>query len=501
MAIRIGGLASGMDIDTLVGDLMKAERIPLNKLNQNKQILEWQRDDYRSMNKLLSDFDQFVFDNISLKSKMITKQVTSTNSSAVTATANSSAANINTTVNVTSTAKSATWISNNSTYSPVASDTEIELTVTNGDGTVASVTNPDGTTSNVIKLTIKAGATLDDVLKELSNKKELGISAFSESGKVVITKNDTGAKAAIKLVDGDAQSLFQSLGFTSDASNNVTFNTSLGAKAGENADYTINGLRVTDRASNTFTINNVNYTLHSPGQASLTVSGNTDHTVDKIVEFVSKYNEMIEKINSKLSESHYRDYKPLTAEEKGEMSEKQVELWEERAKSGLLRNDSILSGSLSKLRMDIYNPVNQTGSTLNQLTEIGITTSTNFRDKGKLVINEAKLREAVEKDPDAVFTLFNASGTNQEDMGLAVRVRETIKNTISNIEQKAGRPAWTNQQFSIGRTLGQVDSQINRFEDRLTRVEQRYWRQFTAMEQAIQRANEQSASLMQQFSM
>ena len=56
MVTRISGLASGMDIDTIVSDLMKAERIPLDKLNQNKQTLEWQRDDYRAMNTLLLDF-------------------------------------------------------------------------------------------------------------------------------------------------------------------------------------------------------------------------------------------------------------------------------------------------------------------------------------------------------------------------------------------------------------------------------------------------------------
>ena len=61
--MRISGLASGMDIDKLVSDLMKAERMPLDKLKQKKQILEWQRDDYRSMNTLLQDLDSYIFNN------------------------------------------------------------------------------------------------------------------------------------------------------------------------------------------------------------------------------------------------------------------------------------------------------------------------------------------------------------------------------------------------------------------------------------------------------
>nr|WP_200908438.1 flagellar cap protein FliD N-terminal domain-containing protein [Rossellomorea vietnamensis] len=60
--MRIGGLASGMDTDQIIKDLMKAERIPLDKLEQKKQYLEWQRDDYRDMNKMVFDFSNLIFD-------------------------------------------------------------------------------------------------------------------------------------------------------------------------------------------------------------------------------------------------------------------------------------------------------------------------------------------------------------------------------------------------------------------------------------------------------
>lgn len=72
--MRIGGLASGMDIDQLVNDLMKAERIPLDKLYQKKQIFEWQRDAYREINKKLADFDQYLFNNFMLSSNFYKKQ-------------------------------------------------------------------------------------------------------------------------------------------------------------------------------------------------------------------------------------------------------------------------------------------------------------------------------------------------------------------------------------------------------------------------------------------
>lgn len=504
MAIRIGGLASGMDTDTLVSDLMKAERIPLDKLTQKKQVLEWQRDDYRSMNTLLSDFDKYIFDNMTLQKDFLKKTVTSSMSDAVTATANTSSANVSTSINVTQLATSANWISGTSSYTAPTADTEIELQVTNGDGTIKDV-----------KMTIKAGATLDDVLKQFSSNKDLGVTAFSEAGKVVMTKNDTGSNASIKLMDVDAEALFTSLGFTFDGGTknlNVT-------SAGKDAEFDINGL-ATSRSSNSFTINNVTYTLNDVTNgktAKISVGNDIDNMVDKVVQFVNKYNEMIEKINGEINETRYRDYQPLSDVEKEAMSESQIELWEDKAKSGLLKNDSILSGALTKMRSALYTPYTGTGSNsdYNQLAQIGITTSSNYRDNGKLSIDETKLREAIEKDPNAVFQLFSgatkvtttaADGTTAtknstvtSELGITNRLRTIISDTVKNIEKKAGKATSTNQQFSIGRNIVDLNTQIDRFEDRLVQTENRYWRQFTAMEKAIQQANSQSTYLMQQF--
>jgi flagellar hook-associated protein 2 len=490
--LRIGGLASGMDTDSIVFELMKAERLPLNKLTQNKQLLEWQRDDYREMNKLLQDFDKFIFDNMTLQSNLIKKKVTSSDTSAVTATANSSAANINTKISVTQTAKSATWISTKETTFMSGAQSTLNLMVTNG----------DGTTTDNIELVIEATDTVDDVLSKLSKKTELGISAFrdSETGKVVMTKKDTGENTSIKLNDEVTASVFRSLGFE-DALAENELNVGAEGSKGQNAKFSINGLS-TSRTTNTFTIDNVTYTLHKENsEATIALSNDTDNMVDKIVQFVNKYNEMLEKINGKLTEERYRSYQPLSTEEQESMTEKQVEQWEERAKSGLIKNDSILSSGLSKMRNDFYSPVSGTAvnSDYSQLTQIGIKTSSNYLEKGKLIIDEAKLREAVEKDPHAVFQLFNASGTTTEEKGIARRVRDTISGTIKNIEQKAGKATFTNQQYMIGRNLTNINTQIDRFEDRLTKIEDRYWRQFTAMEKAIQQSNSQMSYLMQSF--
>src|SRR5690606_6345348 len=88
--MRIAGLASGMDIEKMVKDLMRAERMPLDKLKQKKQILEWQRDDFRALNtKLLSFRDKLA--NMKLTPNYRARTVTSSNDAYVSATVTSGA--------------------------------------------------------------------------------------------------------------------------------------------------------------------------------------------------------------------------------------------------------------------------------------------------------------------------------------------------------------------------------------------------------------------------
>jgi flagellar hook-associated protein 2 len=493
--MRIGGLASGMDIDQLVNDLMKAERTPLDKLFQKKQILEWQRDDYRSMNTLLQDLDSYTFNNLSLQSSMLKKKVTSSDESVVTATANASAANIDTTITVRKIAKSANWVSPG-TENFVPGARTLKIRVTNGDGTSPS-TNP-------VTIDITAGDTLSSVLAKLNNNKDLGITIFHDpqTDKIVITKKDTGAQASLVIDDATTAAFFTQLGFTG-ATEDVELT---GKIAGEDADFdlTFNGLLTSTHTSstNTITINNVTYTLKKElASATITTANDTDAMFNTIKGFVDKYNEIIGKINEKISEARYRDYPPLTDEQKEAMTEKQIELWEAKAKSGLLRRDSTLSSALSQMRLDVYNKVNGASidSNYDTISEIGITTINNYPYDGKLIIDETKLRDAIEKNPNAIFELFNASGSDFDTKGIAKRLSDTIKKTIGKIEQKAGKTLWTNQQFAIGRNLEQINDQIDRFEDRLVQIEDRYWRQFSAMEKAINQYNSQAMYLMNAF--
>lgn len=499
--IRIGGLASGMDIDQIVSDLMKAERMPLDKLSQKKQYLEWQRDDYREMNKSLLELDKLIFDGILKQASYIKKNIAVSDPNAL------SIRNINSTSDF-----SGSMVVNSLATAATMNSTPINITDSSKPLSQLGIA---GTQEMIIKAIDKTGAmettgyklsfdpeveTLDSLISKINSNS--GVTAFFDQNTKrisVIAKNTGGIDDPATAGEEHEISLESSTDFW--MSLNLAPNNNSGTQ-GSNASVVYNGLPIT-RSSNTFIINGVEFTLKQTTNTStnptinFSSSANTDAILETIVSFVDKYNSLIDKIKGETEEKKYRDFQPLTSEQKEAMDEKNIERWEEKARSGTLRGDSILLSALDKMRINLYSAVSGIAGN-NQLSEIGITTSKNYRDGGKLTINSDKLKKALSENPTAVYELFAKDGTG-DSKGVGQRLRDTIKATMSNIEKRAGNTSSGNTSFTIGRNLDSLDDQILRFQDRLIQVENRYWRQFTAMEKAIQQANSQSMYLMQQF--
>jgi len=183
------------------------------------------------------------------------------------------------------------------------------------------------------------------------------------------------------------------------------------------------------------------------------------------------------------------------------MSEKEIELWEERAKSGLLRSDPLLDRIVRDLRFAVTSAVAGQPSGIRSLADIGISTI-DWREKGKLHINEEKLRNAVAKDPEAVMRLFNADGQYSSQKGVATRLYDILKGGIEDITEKAGGGEFQIYDDSIlGKQIRDMEDRIASMQEMLIRTEERYWQKFIAMEQAIQYANQQSLWLMTQMNM
>lgn len=488
MVMRVGGIVSGMDIEGMVSKLMAAERMPLERLQQEQKSLEWKRDSFRDINSHLLDLDKMMLD-MKLTTTYKPKQVTSSMENAVTATASSSASNGNYNIDVQELATSEMQVG----AKGIEADFKIDV---NNAKEHTFYTYDDKGAPQEHKFTVKEGDSLKDVLKNITNSSNGNVRAFYDESadRVVLETTRTGKynEDGNEITFGeDSQDFFgKTLGLTGEG---------LDVKAATNAKFTYNdGLEIESR-SNEYTINGLQLSFHNVtnGNARLSVNTDVDDSVDKIMNFIDKYNETIDKMNGSQLEERHRDFPPLTEEQREEMTEDQIKRWEEKAKSGLLRGEATIRDGMYTLRQSMQQTVSTDGA-FNHISQVGITTTKNYLDGGRLEVNEEKLRAALRDNPDDVFKLFS-NDDKGEARGLINRFDDALDRTRASIERKAGKSTATLDNYSIGKEIKHLNDRISIFETRMEKVEQRYWNQFTAMEKAISDLEQQSSQLFSQF--
>lgn len=489
MVMRIGGIASGMDIEAMVNKLMEAERMPLNRMYQQQTTLEWQRDAFREINSKLLELDNMML-NMKLSETYNPKVATSSQENAVTATATSSASNGAYEIAVTQLATNAMNI-----YS--MNDESMDLqTVIGTEENIGEYTfttfNEDGT-PQTHTFEVKEGDTLAKVLKNIEGSSEGRLRAFYDgsSKKIVMEAARTGQ---YKPNENESEITFEN-----DFITNV-LNLSLENEIeGKDAKFTYNnGLEITSK-NNHYTLNGITFQFNNvtDGNARITVSTDVEQSFDNIMKFVEKYNEAIDLMNQSQLEKKNRDFPPLTDEQKEEMTEDQIKKWEEQAKSGIIRGESTIRDGMYALRQSLQSVV-ETGGEYTLLSHIGITTTKNYLDGGKLEVNAEKLKAALRDNPDDVYKLFSNSSDGPE-RGLIHRFDDALDNTRKKIVEKAGNSTHSLDNYLIGKQMKDLNERVSDFEKRMLRVEQRYWNQFTQMEKAIAQLNQQSSYLFAQF--
>lgn len=370
---------------------------------------------------------------------------------------------------------------------------------------------------NGITITATKEESINDIINKI-NASSAGVQMRYESltDKFILESKSTGSASIVEVEDVKGQ-FFDALKITPNPGNPVR-GTDVTLSIDKTNDGVDNGTIVT-RSTNTFTIDGITYDIKTTGSSTLTVSANPDGLLEKFTGFVNKYNELIDKINTDLSEKIYRSYRPLTDDQKKEMSEKDIELWEEKAKSGLLRSDPILQKAVDSMRRALFDPIEGVDISL---FDIGISTSNNYLDKGKLVIDETKLKQAIEDSPDKIQLLFtkesqysyddSVNRTNRyNEEGLANRIYDIIQDNIRVTRDISGRKGALLEKAGIEGDITDIDNFINdqikqqdkRLDsliDKLIDKENYYYNMFARMESAIQQMNAQSAWLSQQFS-
>ncbi|MDF2652673.1 MAG: flagellar hook-associated 2 protein [Paenibacillus sp.] len=498
MPLRVAGL-SGFDVDNTVKELMKAQRVKYDALDQKRQTFEWSRDEYRDTNLKLTDYRNNKLFNFRLEGTFNKKEVTvSGDSEAVSAKATASTMNSNVTISVQKLATAATNFS------------DAEVAKKEFDRTKPLAEQKD----NLLN-----GAPLQTTYKfKINGSEEIVIDTSKESLNDVIAKINQKTNVTAYYDESIRQLSFMTkqtglvegldkdgtIKFEGDFLTDVLQMKSGNAKAANDAEVTINGLTTT-RTSNTFTVNGIEITLKKAGGADATIEPKTkvDEVLDSIKTFITEYNDFLKQTQDKVSEKRNRDYLPLTDSQKESMSEKQIEQWEKLAKSGMLRNDSILANLVTDLRLAVTGTVETGHSTIKSLASIGIDTG-DYTEKGKLVIkDETKLRAAIENNLEAVQALFTqpiGEGENGAKGGIANRMYAQLKVGLDELIEKAGAPNTTSLDQSIVSTrLLEVNKQLDQMDKRLRTMEDNYYKKFAAMEASLNRYNSQSAYLANAF--
>lgn len=262
---------------------------------------------------------------------------------------------------------------------------------------------------------------------------------------------------------------------------------------------TYNGNEYTS-SSNTLTINGltINAIDKTDGDMKITVSNDTSAVYDMVKSFVSKYNEVLGEINELYYAGSAKGYDVLTDEEREAMSDEQIEKWENKIKDSLLRRDSTLSSVMSSLRSITSKSVTVNGKAYS-LSSYGINT-TDYTEKGLLHINgdesdssvsgeTDKLLAALSEDPDTVMEVFT---------GIANDLYSTLSEKMSSTSLSSALTFYNDKEIT---SLKQdYQEEIDKWEDYLQDLEDRYYSKFSAMETAMSKLNSQTSYISSLFS-
>ncbi len=516
---RITGLATGMDTDAMVKSVMISEQAKIDKANQDKQILTWQQEAYIDIIKDLKGLQDGYLDIIAPKdTNMMSSltyagsQVTSGNEDILTATALAGAINGTYEVKVEQIATSAKKQSNQLKEGISGSTKLSELALASTPDTnlgIVSSTIEITVQGKVFEVQIDEGKTLNDFMNTIRNSKvKDSIDDKDVLGKyITINYSELTKKLTIETRNLGESATLQIQGSAADALGISTLE-----EVGEDTIVHIkpsgeNDFTTVRKATNNFTIDNVTYNLKKAQAGTdesikLTVKPDATSAVEKFKKFINKYNELIDKVNTKITEKKNYNYKPLTDEQKASMEKEDIEAWESKAKQGLLKGDMQLRSILDQMRQSFYATVEGAGISI---TDIGISTSNVYSKGGKLEIDEVKLKSALETRGDQVQKLFTQASDDKNKQGIFPKIKEILKGYIGidgSLIKKAGyeNSRWIASN-DLSKGIEKKDKLIKELQTKFYAKQERYYQMYAKLETAMNQLNSQSNWLYSQLGM
>ena len=489
-------MASGMDTDSIVRDLMKPQQYKIDQQKKQQTLVKLRQDAWKEMNTKLYDFHTKFTHKMSLGGSYSATIATSSNEGAISIPEGQSVPLGAHEFEITQLAKSAS-ASVKVPAGIVTEDGKIDLK--NLSNKLEMTVNGD-----LIPITLLEGDTLSDLAQKMNTAfREKGFQARYDKANDAFFINATksGSKQVISFDVSAKDGLFDQLGFKTEGA----------VKPGQDAKYKYNGAQF-ESSSNSIEINGFKATLKAvttgpaattTGPVFISAEPDGDATYKFVKGFITEYNKLIDDINEKLSTKPGKDILPLTSEERDAMSENDIKLWEDKINKSLFYKDDQLTKFADTARR-ILNQVLEgegiiEGSGINSLSSLGIVTG-NWQENGKLHIlgdedadiaystKPNKLKAAIAEKPEAVTKLLRSLGKE---------LYETHGETLKSSELKSALNFYNDK--TMKKQVDSFEKQIAQLEERMYKMEDIQYRKFAAMEKMLSTLHNQGSWLAQQF--
>lgn len=294
-----------------------------------------------------------------------------------------------------------------------------------------------------------------------------------------------------------------------DIANNtsIEYNTDARKIDGCDSEIYLNGIKYTG-SSNSYSINGLNITAQvvtdTDGKASdanaisITTSTDTQGIYDKIKDFLSQYNSLINEITSLYNADSAKGYEPLTDDEKDAMSDTEVEKWEQKIKDSLLRRDDNLESLMSAMTSAMSGAVEVNGKKY-YLSNFGIKTLGYLNapknqqnayhidgdeDDANSSGNADKLMTAITNDPNTVINFMQ---------GLASNLYNSVHKKMQTSSLSSIYTVYNDKEMAS--EYSDYTDLIKKWEEKLQDKEDYYYKKFSSMETALSKLNSQTSSL------
>ncbi len=547
---RITGLATGLDVDSVVKETMQAYQTKIDTVDQQKKVAELQQEMYRDVIKECRNFYDDYFDisksdSILLQRNWGTTTFESSNS-AVSVTGNGGAEVAKYSVEVTSLAKAASYtvdpnklngtIYVNNVKVELGTDktTEEKVKLINsalkGKGVTAKYS--DFEKGIVIKteklgsdqsITLGGSKTIDEdsdfFTKKVDEYKNSVNKDTRDEKKEIFEFEYNGKKIKVDAKDGVTEDKIKdamkeagiSIETKEDGKFSLTYeDSSKNLASGTDCKATITKdgktYEVEGNKNNSITLDGVTFKFNSVTTEEVKITGKTDTKAikDKLVKFVDDYNKIMEKLNTLINEKRDKDYMPLTEAQKEEMTDKQIELWEKKVKEGQLSRDS----DLIRIRNSMKNAMSSlSGGTGESLAAFGIkpVSDYNGNKNGTFTIDEEALNKALENDIENVMNTFIASSKNDSDKGSLQKLKsifdtETQSSTSALIKKAGMEGSSTASNNTLSNKIKKYEEKISRMETIFSTKQQALYSKYARLETLMNNLNSQSSYLTSMFS-